>query len=187
MTAKHIDPNIKVKIATNPQDLLDAFLVRAVSYADEGQVPLRAIVDGNDQQATHGIAYIDKEPIGSGRIRWFRDFAKFERLCFVSSQRNMRSLYTASYHMLDHIRKKGYEKVITYAEPKYAKLWQRLFGFRINTNKENIQLSFNQAPYIELVKRLDPHESAITTNSDPELLERIEGHWDEPVFYEQSA
>ena len=50
------------------------------------------IFDGNDYQATHVIVYSGDEPIGTLRIRWFKDFAKFERTAFRKAYRNIHVL-----------------------------------------------------------------------------------------------
>ncbi len=181
---KQIDNRIKTTVVTNAEQQRDAFLVRAVSFAEEGKIPLRVIADGNDFQATHFVAYIDDEPIGSARVRWFRDFAKFERTCFVAAHRNARSIYTTSRVIFSHIAQKGYDRVITYASPKFAVLWVRLLGFEINRRKAPLMLGLSDEPYVELVKHLENGGPQINDQSDGLLLERIEGHWDLPMQYE---
>ena len=39
-------------------------------------------------------------------------------------------------------------------------------------------------PYIELVKKLSPPPDAITLQTDPKVLFRIEGYWDKPSAFE---
>lgn len=184
MTSKPLlDNRIVTKVVTTSEQQRDALLVRAVSYFGDGHAPLKILTDGNDFCATHFVAYVDEEPIGSARIRWFKDFAKFERTCFVPQYRNPRSIYTTAHTIFGHIAHKGYTRVVTYAEPKFARLWVRLLGFR-ETGKPPLGLAMSDEPYLELVKELSAPPSAITEESAGELLERIEGYWDTPVSYE---
>ena len=183
-STKLFDDRIKTKVVTTYEQQRDALLVRAVAYAGDGNAPIHVLTDGNDYQATHFIAYIGDEPIGSARVRWFNNFAKFERTCFVPKHRNARSIYTTSNSVFSHIARKGYERVFTYAEPKYAKIWVRLLGFA-QTEKIPLELNMSDLPYVELVKHLGKTNDAITTESEGKFLERIEGYWDSPVSYEK--
>src|SRR5215213_5758854 len=84
------DNQIRVEIVTTPEQLMHAYAIRAICFIEEHGVAVRQTYDGNDYQATHIIVYSDDEPIGTARIRWFRDFAKMERSCFRQTWRNPR-------------------------------------------------------------------------------------------------
>ena len=68
----------RVEVVTTPQQFLHVMGVRAICYTEDTQFPMDQAIDGNDYQCTHVIAYLGDEPIGAGRIRWFKDFAKIE-------------------------------------------------------------------------------------------------------------
>src|SRR5687768_1002057 len=72
------DNQIRIEIVTTPEQLLHAYAIRAICFMEEHGVSARQTYDGNDYQATHFIAYAADEPIGTARIRWFKDFAKME-------------------------------------------------------------------------------------------------------------
>ena len=182
---KLIDNRIETKVVTTPEQQRDAFMVRAVCYAgkDEGAMPIKVLVDGNDYQATHFVAYVDGEPVGSARVRWFRDFAKFERSCFVPAFRNMRTIYTTSSAVFAHIAAKGYDMVLTVATPKYAALWQKLLGFE-RSQKPAFRIAVSEEPFFELMKRLTLPDFRLSAETESAIIERIEGRWNAPLAYE---
>ena len=46
------------------------------------EAPSRQEFDGSDYQSTHVIVYAGDDPVGTQRIRWFKDFAKLELTAF---------------------------------------------------------------------------------------------------------
>jgi len=68
------------------------------------------------------IVYARDEPIGALRIRWFKDFAEIERMAVREAYRNTHVLKASAYFVFNHVARKGYNKVITHAQPKYARL-----------------------------------------------------------------
>jgi hypothetical protein len=178
---------IRAEVVTTYQQLLHAYAIRSICFMEEHGIPARHEFDGNDYQATHIIVYAGDEPIGNLRIRWFKDFAKFERTAFREAYRNMHVLRTAADFAFDHVARKGYDKVITHAQPKYARLWRIVLGFKNAEGKEPVYFDGHPEPYIELVKELTPPENAITASTDATVLFRIEGFWDAPSAYEAVA
>ena len=70
-------------------DFEDVFALRAICFMEETGLPFDHAFDGNDLQATHVVGYDGIEPVGTLRIRWFKDFAKLERTAFRKSHRGM--------------------------------------------------------------------------------------------------
>jgi hypothetical protein len=160
-------------------------LIRAaVCFMEEHGVKARQTFDGNDYQATHVIVYAGDEPIGTARIRWFKDFAKYERASFRPAYRNIQVIKACAQFTFDHVARKGYDKVITHAQPKYARLWRTMLGFRNAEGKEPVYFAGHEEPYIELVKDLTPPENAISASSDATVMFRTEGYWDTPSEFE---
>jgi len=79
---------IRCEIATTYEQTQQACAIRANCFMDEHGVKSRQTFDGNDDQAAHMIANASDEPIGALRVRWFRDFAKFEHTAFREGCRN---------------------------------------------------------------------------------------------------
>jgi hypothetical protein len=179
------DNLIRVEIVTTPEQLLHAHAIRAICFMEEHGMAARQTYDGNDYQATHVIVYAGDEPIGTARIRWFRDFAKMERTSFRQAWRNPRIIKRCAEFIFEHIARKGYDRVITHAGPKYARLWRTMLGFKPAPGKEPLVFD-NHEPYVELVKDLTPPHNAISAETDSYILFRVEGHWDELGTFEAS-
>ncbi len=81
--------HITVDIARSFDDLIKAIAIRFAVYIGESGWSLSEEWDGNDFAGTHMIAYVDGQPAGSIRIRYFGDFAKCERLAVLPQYRGM--------------------------------------------------------------------------------------------------
>jgi hypothetical protein len=186
-TVAHGHNQIRAEIVTTYEQLLHAYTIRSICFMEEHGVKAQQTFDGNDYQATHMIVYVGDEPIGTLRIRWFRDFAKIERMAFREAYRNTHVLKAFVFFVFNHIARKGYDKVIAHAQPKYARLWRIVFGFRNAERKKPVYFDGHAEPYIELVKELTPPENAISVSTDPAVMFRTEGFWDRPSEYEAVA
>ncbi|MGB9365487.1 MAG: hypothetical protein WCE79_05700 [Xanthobacteraceae bacterium] len=175
---------IRTEIVTTYEQLLHAYAVRSICFIEENGMKAQQMFDGNDYQATHVIVYSGDEPIGTLRIRWFKDFAKFERTAFRKAYRDPRVLKAAADFSFDHVARKGYDKIITHALPKYARLWRMLFGFKSADGKKPVYFEGIDEPCIELVKELTPPLNAISEHTDATVLFRTEGYWDAPSEFE---
>lgn len=175
---------IRTEVVTTYQQLLHAYAIRSICFMEEHGVPAQHEFDGNDYQATHIVVYSDDEPIATLRIRWFKEFAKFERTAFRKAYRNTRVLKAAADFSFDHVARKGFDRVITHAQPKYARLWRIVLGFKNAEGKKPVYFDGHEEPYIELVKELTPPPNAISENTDSIVLFRTEGFWDAPSKFE---
>jgi hypothetical protein len=169
---------IRVDVVTTPEQLLHAYAIRAICFMEEHGVSARQTYDGNDYQATHFIAYAADEPIGTARIRWFKDFAKMERTSFRKAWRGPRTLQACAPFIFDHVSRKGYDRLITHARPAYARLWRMVLGFRDVPHKAPLYFDGHDEPYVELVKYLTPPVDAISSDTEAAVLFRVEGFWD---------
>jgi hypothetical protein len=184
LASKHIHNLIRTEIVTSYEQLLHAYSIRAICFMEEHGVKAAQTFDGNDYQATHVIVYADDDPIGTARIRWFKDFAKYERASFRREYRNIHVIKACAQFTFGHVARKGYDRIITHAKPKYARFWRTFLGFRNVANKQPIYFAGHDEPYIELVKDLTPPENAISNSTDPSILFRTEGFWDTPSKFE---
>ncbi|MGO4574127.1 hypothetical protein [Microvirga sp. 2TAF3] len=176
-TGRH-DNLIRAEVVTTPEQLLHAYAIRAICFMEEHGVAARQTYDGNDYQATHIIVYAGDEPVGTARIRWFKDFAKMERTSFRKAWRDPRTIKKCADFIFEHISRKGYDRVITHAKPKYARLWRAMLGFKPAPGKEPLLFEGHDEPYLELVKDLTPPHNAISPDTDAATLFRVEGFWD---------
>jgi GNAT superfamily N-acetyltransferase len=89
--ARSIDGRrVTVRLAMKMEDSLQAFAVRAVCFMAGLGVPFSEEFDGHDYGATHVIACLGEEPIGTVRVRWFKSFALIERLAVLPRFRGHR-------------------------------------------------------------------------------------------------
>jgi len=176
--------DIRVIVVTTPEQFMHAMAVRSICFmADENAYSFEQAIDGNDYQATQILVYKGNEPIGSARVRWFRDFAKIERTAFRPGHRNTRNITYAARFIFEHVAKKGYEQVMTHAEPKFAVVWERILGFKRVEDKPEFTVEGHE-PFVELIKTLTPADDAISVRSDARVLFRIEGEWDRSSILE---
>ena len=170
-------------VVTTPEQFMHAMAVRAICFMDQAETTFQKAIDGNDYQATHIVAYVEDEPIGATRIRWFRDFAKIERTAFRPAYRSPRILKLCSDFIFDHVARKGYDRLITHAEPNFARVWEMVLGFQRVEGKPLIVYQ-GKAPLIEMVKYLGRRDDAVTVDSEARMMFRVEGHWERPHPFE---
>lgn len=175
--------SFRAEIVTTMEQLQHAYAVRAICFMEETGLAVDHAYDGNDLQATHAVAYINDEPVGALRVRWFSDFAKIERSAFRKAYRHPRYLKMCAEFIFDHIARKGYSKVITHASTEYARLWRAVLGFEEVPGKE--PAIYHGEPHVELIKYLNVPENAITLETDVAVLFRTEGKWETPAKHEQ--
>jgi hypothetical protein len=170
------DNAIRVVVVTNGEQLLHAYAVRSICFMEETGLPARRAFDGNDFQASHFVIYCEDEPIGATRIRWFNGFAKIERTGLRQAYRNARILKQTAEFIFEHVARKGYSKLVTLAQPKYAAMWVRVLGFRQILDRPPT-FSGDGQPFVELIKDLRVGPDAISIDTDPNVLVRVEGSW----------
>lgn len=177
------DNSIRLVVVTNSEQLLHAYAVRSICFMEETGLAARRAFDGNDFQATHIVAYAGDEPIGATRIRWFNGFAKIERTAFRKAYRSVRILKQTSDFIFGHVARKGYSKLVTLAKPDYATVWVRVLGFRQVMDRPPV-FSGDGEPFVELIKDLSAPADAISIDTDPNVLFRVEGSWHVPSAFE---
>ena len=180
------DNDVRMRVVTTSEGFIHAMAIRSICILEETGHTIAQAIDGNDFQATHIVAYAGDEPIGATRIRWFRDFAKIERTAFRKAWRSARILKNCSDFIFSHVARKGYSTLITHAEPKYARVWEMVLGFETVDGRPPV-ITPGHEPYVELVKHLNPPSEAISLQSAPHVMFRIEGYWDAPSAFEAAG
>lgn len=174
---------LRFEVVTTPQQFLIASAIRSICFLEEHGTTVEWLFDGNDYTASHVVIYDGATPIGTARVRWFKDFAKIERTSFRKAYRSVAVLKAFGAFGFDHCARKGYTRIITHASAKYARLWKIVLGFR-DVNKEPAYFEGHE-PYYELWKDLEPHPEAISLETSAAILYRTEGHWDTPMADER--
>ncbi len=174
--------SFRVEVVKTMDQLIQVFALRAICFMEDTGLPFDHAFDGNDLQATHVVGYDGIEPVGTLRIRWFKDFAKLERTAFRKSHRGIPNIKLLLNFAFAHIARKGYPVAITHASPLYARLWRMHFGFQNVPGKPPVE--YHGEKYCELARPLEIPSNAIALDTDAAVLFRTEGEWDIPTKYE---
>lgn len=165
---------VGVKVVHNISEFQEVVAVRAATYMTEHDCPYSEEFDGNDFACTHLIGYVNNQPAGCIRLRFFADFAKVERLAVLKNRRTSRLSDLLIRAAIELARKKGYKKLYGHAEKRVVKLWQR-YGFVPRT--EAPVYSFSGRDYLEGDLKIGRSNSYINLNDSPEIINRPEGMW----------
>jgi predicted GNAT family N-acyltransferase len=172
-----IKKTIKTKIARTFEDLCQVVSVRSATYIAEQYCHYSEEFDGNDFCATHIIGYLNGDPAGCVRLRFFASFAKIERLAVRADYRKSRLAFILARQAIDHCQKKGYTKIYGHARLDLIPFW-KIFGFARRSDRP--EFSFANIKYAELELNCAPLKGAISLDNDPMTLIRPEGDWDRP-------
>jgi predicted GNAT family N-acyltransferase len=179
-------PRYETVVARTLEDLMQVMMVRSLVYIGEQQCPYAEEYDGNDFcGATHLILRRNNEPIGTLRIRWFADFAKLERVAIRSEYRGTKATLELVREAFRIAEKKGYRKILGHAQARLLPFWGRHFkGF---PRKSREAFVFSDHDYVEIVAETTPPPDAISIDSDPMMILRPEGLWDQPGVLDWSS
>jgi predicted GNAT family N-acyltransferase len=175
---------IRVVTVTTPEQLDQIRAIRAVVFMGEQDCPYAEEFDGNDYCATHILAFVNNEPAGAARIRYFQDFVKLERVAVLERFRGTGLVHKIADFAEEIVRRKGYKLLYGHAQKRLLGFWKER-GFEEITPKANFVFSDHE--YVELRKFLEPHPERLCLQSDPMILIRPEGQWDEAGVLEKSA
>jgi len=116
---------VTVKLAMKMEDSLQAFAVRAACFIGEQDIPYSEEFDGHDFGATHILACLGDEPVGTVRLRWFKSFAMPERLAVMQRFRGhgIGDLLIERCRQLAESRGAG--TLYTQALPQDVKYWEK--------------------------------------------------------------
>ncbi len=172
------------KVADSLNDMMKIIAIRSAVFVGEQECPYEEEFEGNDFCALHIIGFVGREPAACLRLRFFADFAKFERLAVRHEYRGSTLSFRLARAGIELARKKGYEKIYGQVQDKVVNFWSRFNAKPLENRKE---LIFSDYSYTEMLITVKPHPEAINLESDPYTLIRVEGAWDEPGILEKSA
>jgi predicted GNAT family N-acyltransferase len=181
---KSSSKTITVRIARDPNDLMTVFAIRSAVYLVEQDCPMEEEFDGNDLVAAHFLGFVGNEPVACLRVRFFGDFAKVERLAVRHQYRKSRVSFKLVQASVEYLKRKGFRKIYGQAQDRLVDFWAH-FGAKPLPSKREI--SFSDFSYTEMLLEIEPSPDAITLESDPYVIIRPEGEWDEPGVLDRSA
>jgi predicted GNAT family N-acyltransferase len=176
--------SISIRLARDLNDLMRVTAIRAAVYLAEQDCPMEEEFDGNDLVAAHFIGFVGDEPAACLRVRFFGEFAKVERLAVRHQYRRSRVSFKLVQASVEYIRRKGFRKIYGQAQDRLVDFWAH-FGAKPLAN--NRKITFSDFSYTEMMLELEPADNAITLESDPYIIIRPEGDWDQPGVLEISA
>jgi GNAT superfamily N-acetyltransferase len=171
----------RIKVARDFEDMAKVFALRASACFDDPEHLYGKHFDGSDFCATHLLGYVDGEPVGTIRIRYFAEFTRIERLCIRPTHRKSRISFKLAKAAFAFCRDKGYKKLSGVAREELVPFWAML-GFKIDENQAPIYI-YGQAHYeMKLIYTDAPN--AVTADSPPLQLLRPEGKWHSAGYHE---
>ena len=175
---------ITVTVARTIDDFLRVTSIRSAVYIAEQECPYEEEFDGNNFSATHLLGFVNGEPAGCLRIRFFADFAKIERLAVRKEFRHTRLSFQIVRAGFELCKMKGYRRIYGHSQKRLVNFWSR-FGFRVCEGRP--EFSFSDFDYVEIVADVERHPNAVTIGADPYVIIRPEGRWHEPGILEGSS
>src|SRR5262249_16655938 len=158
-------------------ELLKVFAIRAATYMSEQKCPYHEEFDGNDFCGAHLLGFVNEEPAGCLRARFFADFVKLERLAVRPEFRSPLLAFRLVGAVIGFARKKGFPLIYGHSQERLQDFW-RMFGAGPLDNAQ--EFVFSPFRYREMQIPLRPDPDAIGIGADPYVILRPEGQWHRP-------
>lgn len=178
------EPEIKVEIVRSLDDFLRVLSVRASTYIAEQECPFDEDYDGNDFCSSHLLATVNGEPAGCLRIRYFKQFVKFERLAVRREFRTSKIAFRLVREAMRFVSRKGFDRVYGHARHDLVRFWQT-FGFRPIPDRP--KFVFSDIEFVEMEGPVPSVSGRISPSDPPHHILRPEGLWDEPSIFERET
>jgi predicted GNAT family N-acyltransferase len=178
------EPVVTINIVRSLDEFLKVMSIRAATYIAEQECPFAEDYDGNDFCSSHVLAYIDGEPAGCMRIRYFKDFVKFERLAVRHEYRTSKLAFRIVRTALKFVAQKGFDRVYGHARYDLVRFWQS-FGLRPIPGRP--KFIFSDIEFVEMEGPVKPVEAVIQIGIPPHHILRPEGQWEVPSIFERSV
>src|SRR3990167_1016197 len=151
-------PVVTIKLASTSDELMQCYMLRAAVFMGEQHCPYGEEFDGNDYTASHVIMYVDGEPAGSMRLRWFQSFCKFERCVVLRPFRGLGIHHEINAWCKEFARRKGYTKVYLHLQRRHMPMMEKE-GFR---RVDDRVFNFSDHEYYAVYCELEPVADAVT-------------------------
>ena len=169
-----------IKLASTSDELLQCYALRAAVFMGEQQCPYYEEFDGNDYTATHVVMYVDGEPAGSMRLRWFQSFCKFERCVVLRRYRSPGPVPRNRRMGQEFAGSKGYRKAYLHLQKRHMPMMEKE-GFRRVDDRVFVFPTTNTTPSPAISGRPNEHP---TVDTEPMVLNRPEDRMDVPGILE---
>ncbi|MEM8697265.1 MAG: GNAT family N-acetyltransferase [Pseudomonadota bacterium] len=167
---------IEVRCVRTIDEFMQVATVRSSVYIAEQLCRYEEEFDGNDFCGTQFLGLVDGDAAGCARLRYFGGFAKLERIAVRPQYRTSNLAAELMRTAIEHCRRKGFRKIYGHARHDLIPYYQR-FGCQPAPGRP--PFSFANIEYQEMTLDLEPHQDAIDIDSDPLILIRQEGYWED--------
>jgi predicted GNAT family N-acyltransferase len=175
--------DVVVKTVETPGEFSHVFALRAATFVAEQNCPINEEFDGNDFSAQHIIAYLDGMPAAAIRIRYFATFVKWERLCVLARFRKTTVSDDLLRFAMEIVQQKGFARVYFQAEAALQHFWEKRGFAQIGQRT----VRFSGREYLEFAKDISASATALSLDTDPMVLNRVEGRWHQPGILDKST
>ena len=141
---------LSIKTLVYPEAFVEIQAIRCSVFQEEQGVDPALEFDGLDATATHLLAYLNEQPVGTARIRYLeKQTAKIERLAVLSTARGLGIGKKLMVKALDVAQENNTQDIVVNAQEYVKALYQQL-GF------EQVGERFEEAGivHIKMIKRL---------------------------------
>ncbi len=119
--------NINIKIVESPEEFTAIQAIRISVFQEEQEVDSVLDFDGKDDISEHLIAYLDKEVVGTARIRYLdAETAKIERLAVLSKFRSQGIGTKIMQKGLEIIASKNILEAVIHSQEYVKNLYKKL-------------------------------------------------------------
>ena len=149
--------NVVIDLVRDIDDLNEAFQLRRQAFVKGKNVPEYMEFDGNDFTSSHLLLRVDGKAAGTLRIRYFKDFAKMERLCIASDFRGLGLPRYLLDYTEDYLAHKGYTYFFSYILKELKTYWLAR-GFELQGNGQEVhEANLTLLPVIYPFKKVIAH------------------------------
>ena len=181
------EPQLAFRVARGMEDMLQVYAVRSIVFVNDQQCPFAEEFDGNDFAATHVLAFLGEEPVGTLRLRFFADFVKLERVAVRKEYRKHQVAVHMIRYAMEFCSRKGYTRLYGHIERRLMRFWTH-FGFVERPDQgQRERLVFSDREYVEAFCDLEADPQSVGAHSSPYVLNRPEGEWERPGVLDYSS
>lgn len=117
--------DISAKLVSSLEERQMVIAVRAAVFLGDEGGRYSQHFDGNDQDAAFVLAFVDGDPVGTMRVRFFNGLARFDKLAILKAHRTFPVLNTLVTTALRLSRLKGYDRACGAAREEVVSFWRR--------------------------------------------------------------
>ena len=126
-----VESPLSVVRASGPEQVAACLVIRRTVFVEEQGVPVEVEVDEFDTEATHYLALVSDEPVGTARLRLLPPFAKVQRVAVLPVFRGLGIGGALMRALTDELREApGEVRTLTLGSQQSAVPFYESLGYR---------------------------------------------------------